>query len=120
MSILVFDGDCAFCTRSAGFITRRIKPSTEVQAWQALDLEPLGLTPDQCSTAVQWVDTSGEIRSGAAAITAMLKEAGVGWAALGTIGDLPGIRSVAAGTYRVIAKTRHRLPGSTAACDTSD
>jgi predicted DCC family thiol-disulfide oxidoreductase YuxK len=50
----------------------------------------------------------------------MLKEAGVGWAALGTIGDLPGIRSVAAGTYRVIAKNRHRLPGSTAACDTSD
>ena len=98
MSILVFDGDCAFCTRSAGFITRRIKPST----------------------AVQWVGTSGEIRSGAAAITAMLKEAGVGWAALGTIGDLPGIRSVAAGTYRVIAKNRHRLPGSTAACDTSD
>jgi predicted DCC family thiol-disulfide oxidoreductase YuxK len=120
MSILVFDGDCAFCTKSAGFITRRIRPTTDVQAWQSLELESFGLTADQCSTAVQWVSDSGQIKSGAAAITAMLKEAGPGWAALGTIGDLPGIRSVAAGTYRVIAKNRHRLPGSTAACDTSD
>jgi predicted DCC family thiol-disulfide oxidoreductase YuxK len=69
---------------------------------------------------VQWVSDSGQIKSGAAAITAMLKEAGTGWAALGAVGDLPGIRSVAAATYRVIAKNRHRLPGSTAACDTSD
>ena len=120
MSILVFDGDCAFCTQSAGFITRRIKPSTDVQAWQTLDLEPLGLTETQCSTAVQWVSGSGQIKSGAAAITAMLKEAGAGWAALGVLGDLPGIRSAAAGTYRLIAKNRHRLPGASAACDTSD
>ena len=120
MSILVFDGDCAFCTRSAGFITRRIKPRTDVQAWQTLDLESLGLTEAQCSTAVQWVGDSDENRSGAAAITAMLREAGPGWSALGAIGELPGVRSIAAATYRVIASNRHRLPGGTAACDTSN
>ena len=120
MSILVFDGDCAFCTRSAGFITSRIKPSTEVHSWQSLELEPLGLTAEQCSTAVQWVSDAGETRSGAAAITAMLKEAGAGWAALGVFGDLPGVRSLAAVTYRLIASNRHRLPGASAACETSD
>jgi predicted DCC family thiol-disulfide oxidoreductase YuxK len=120
MSILIFDGDCAFCTRSAGFITRRIKPGTGVQPWQAADLDALGLTPQQCSAAVQWVGNSGENRSGAAAITAMLREAGPGWSALGAIGELPGIRSLAAATYQVIASNRHRLPGSTAACDPSN
>ncbi len=120
MSILLFDGDCAFCTRSAGFITARIKPSTVVHAWQTLDLDELGLTPEQCSTAVQWVGDSGEIRSGAAAITAMLREAGTGWAELGAFGELPGIRTLAAGSYRVIASNRHRLPGGTPACEMPD
>ena len=67
MSILIFDGDCAFCTKSAGFITRRIRPTTDVQAWQSLDLESFGLTADQCSNAVQWVSDSGQIKSGAPA-----------------------------------------------------
>lgn len=120
MSILVFDGDCAFCTRSAGFITARIKPSTAVHAWQTLDLDELGLTPEQCSTAVQWVSNDGENRSGAAAITAMLREAGAGWSALGAFGELPGVRSLAAGTYRVIASNRHRLPGGSASCEMPD
>jgi predicted DCC family thiol-disulfide oxidoreductase YuxK len=120
MSILIFDGDCAFCTKSAAFITQRIRPSTDVQAWQSADLDALRLTPEQCSTAVQWVGDSGQIRSGAAAITAMLREAGPGWSALGAIGELPGVRSLAAATYRVIASNRHRLPGGTAACDTSN
>lgn len=120
MSILVFDGDCAFCTRAASFITTRIRPGTDIRAWQTLDLEPLGITEEQCSTAVQWVSDSRETRSGAAAITAMLREAGRGWAALGAFGELPGVRSLAAGTYRVVASNRHRLPGGGPACEMPD
>lgn len=120
MSILLFDGDCAFCTRAAGFITSRIRPTTEVHAWQTVDLDSLGVTPEQCSTAVQWVGDSGESRSGAAAITAMLREAGGAWSAMGALGELPGVRSLASGTYRVIASNRHRLPGGTAACELPD
>lgn len=120
MSILVFDGDCAFCTRSAAFITSRIKPRTQVRSSQSLELDRLGLTPEQCATAVQWVSDAQGIRSGAAAITAMLREAHGGWAALGAFGDLPGVRSIAAVAYRLIASNRHRLPGASAACETSD
>ena len=117
MSILIFDGDCAFCTKSANFITRRIRPRTEVRSSQSRDLAGLGLTPEQCALAVQWVGDGGEIRSGSAAITAMLREARGGWILLGRIGDWPGIRRMAALTYRVIASNRHRLPGGSAACD---
>ncbi len=120
MPILLFDGDCAFCTRSARFITDRIRPRADVIAWQAVNLADFGLTPQQCSTALQWVNDSGESRAGAAAITAMLREAGGGWSALGAFGDLPGVRSLAAVTYRVIASNRHRLPGGTAACELPD
>jgi predicted DCC family thiol-disulfide oxidoreductase YuxK len=120
MSILVFDGDCAFCTRAAGFITGRIKPTAEVRPWQSLDLDELGLTSEQCSTAVQWVGDSGETRAGAAAITAMLRKAGPGWAALGAFGELPGMRSLAAATYRVVASNRHRLPGGSPTCEMPD
>jgi len=120
MSVLVFDGDCAFCTTSANFITRRIRPRTEVRSSQSLDLAGLGLTSEQCALAVQWVGDDTSVRSGASAITAMLREAGTGWAALGRIGDLPGIRSAAGLGYRLIASNRHRLPGGTPACEMPD
>lgn len=120
MSVLVFDGDCAFCTRSAGFITRRIRPRTEVRSSQSLDLSALGLTPEQCALAVQWVGDDASIRSGAAAITSMLREGGRGWALLGTVGQLPGIRSAAELGYRVVASNRHRMPGGCAACEMTD
>ena len=49
LPVLVFDGDCAFCTTSAGVITRRLRRSPDdyaVQPWQHLDLDALGLTPE--------------------------------------------------------------------------
>ena len=47
--ILVFDGDCGFCTSSAGF-GRRLLGVEHVEPWQFLDLDELGLTPEQCDT----------------------------------------------------------------------
>lgn len=50
--LLVFDGDCAFCTSSARLLAR-IAPAAEMVAWQQIDLAELGLTEEAvCRCAV--------------------------------------------------------------------
>ena len=115
-AVLVFDGDCAFCTRSAQFAERRFAHGCEVKAWQRIDIEALGLTAQQCETAVQWVDSKGVISSGHVAIARLLIHSGRGWGILGRLLLVPGISHIAAVVYRWVARNRHRMPGGSAQC----
>jgi predicted DCC family thiol-disulfide oxidoreductase YuxK len=113
--VLVFDGDCGFCTTSAHFL-ERIGPDAEILAWQLTDLDSLGLTEERAADAVQWVAADGTIRSGHEAIAAVLGAAGPGWRVAGRILLLPGLSSLASRAYRLVAANRYRLPGGTPAC----
>jgi predicted DCC family thiol-disulfide oxidoreductase YuxK len=113
--VLVYDGDCAFCTSSVR-VLERIGPEAEIVAWQLTDLAALGLTEEAASAAVQWVEIDGTIHPGHEAIAAALDSAGGIWALAGRALLSPGIAPVAAGGYRLIAENRHRLPGGTPAC----
>jgi predicted DCC family thiol-disulfide oxidoreductase YuxK len=114
--VLVFDGDCAFCTSSVRWLERWVRRRPVIVAWQQADLNRLSLTAEQCSQAVQWVGADGRRAHGAAAIAATLRHGGSGWAVLGWVMSAPGIRWVAERVYRWVAANRHRLPGGTAAC----
>jgi predicted DCC family thiol-disulfide oxidoreductase YuxK len=114
--ILLYDGDCAFCSSCARAL-ERIHANAEIVAWQLTDLDALGVTAEQASDSVQWVELDGAVSSGHEAIAAMLKTAALPiWRAIGALILLPGVSSVAAQVYRVVAKNRHRLPGGTPAC----
>lgn len=115
--VLVFDGDCAFCTSCARLVEKRIGPDAEIVAWQLADLAELGVSEEQATAAVQWVEADGTVRSGHEAIAAMLKSSGSIWRIIGRILLLPGISWTAARAYRLIANNRHRLPGGTPACE---
>ena len=113
--VLVFDGDCAFCTSSAHLL-KRIGPEAEIVPWQLADLDELGITAAQATEAVQWIGIDGGVRSGHEAIAAALGTAGWPWRTAGHLIALPGISTLAAVTYRWIARNRYRLPGGTPAC----
>lgn len=113
--VLVFDGDCGFCTHSARWAQTRFGLE-HVQPWQALDLAEYGLTEQQCQSAVQWVDADGTASSGHEAVAAVLNQGGPAARAIGRIGLLPGVSTLAALAYRGVARIRHRLPGATDAC----
>ncbi len=115
--VLVYDGDCAFCT-SCVRLVEKIGPEAEIVAWQSTDLAKLGLTPEQAAAALQWVARDGTVRSGHEAVAATLKSAGSGWRIAGRVILLPGISWLAAKLYRLVAANRRRLPGGTPACDT--
>lgn len=105
---LVFDGECGFCRCSADFLRRRVQPNCEIVAWQSANLATLGLTPERCSEAVQWV-SEGRTFSGARAIAGVLKTGAPMWRVLGGLIDLPPLRPVAGAVYRLVARNRSRL-----------
>jgi predicted DCC family thiol-disulfide oxidoreductase YuxK len=113
--VLVYDGDCGFCTTCARFL-ERIGPDAEIVAWQLTDLAGLGITEEQAADAVQWVAADGTIRSGHEAIAAVLRSADRFWGIVGRALVLPGVSWLAARAYRLAADNRYRLPGGTPAC----
>lgn len=115
--LLVFDGDCAFCTRSVRFVERRIRRHPRIAAWQSLDLAELGLTQEDCEKAVQWIGADGTRAEAHVAVARTLVYGRRGWAVLGRIILLPGVRSLAGVVYRWVARNRHRMPGGTAQCN---
>lgn len=114
--VLVFDGDCSFCSTSMRFAERRIKPRCETIPWQSADLEGLGVTSARAEHEVLWVTPTGVVYGGAQAVAKALLSAGGGWAPAGALLMLPPLRWVALVVYRLVADNRHRMPGGTAAC----
>lgn len=124
LPVLIFDGDCGFCTRTARWIERRLRPQAgpdgpapvPVQPWQALCLADFGLSEADVSTAAYWVDAAGHPWRGSQGIARALVAMGQPWALAGWAMMVPPISWLARGVYRLIADNRHRLPGSTDAC----
>ena len=114
--VFVYDGDCSFCTMCVQLLERHLPRRPEVQAWQLMDLSALGVAEAEAAHSVQWVEVSGRISSGAAAVARLLVHAGGRWGLLGRLLLVPPISWVATGVYRLVAVNRHRLPGGTAAC----
>jgi|SRR3569833_4729781 predicted DCC family thiol-disulfide oxidoreductase YuxK len=114
--ILLYDGDCGFCTASARLIERRIPTKARLSPYQTADLAALGTTPERASGEVLWADDQG-VRGGARAIASLLVDAGGPWRALGLLMRVPPISWIAAGVYHVVTVNRFRLPGGTPACE---
>jgi predicted DCC family thiol-disulfide oxidoreductase YuxK len=117
--ILIYDGDCGFCTSVAAGISRRWAVPATATAWQSLGedgLSELGLTPEAAQQAAWWVDGDGRRFRGHRAVAKALLAAS-GWRRMAGAAILvPPVSWAAAVGYRMVVRYRHRLPGSTAAC----
>jgi predicted DCC family thiol-disulfide oxidoreductase YuxK len=114
--VLVYDGDCAFCTSSVRFIERRIPTTAEIVAWQFADLTALGTTAERAERELLWVHAPGQVVGGADAVAALLVDSG-GWRRVfGRAAQAPLLHWIARAVYRLVAANRHRLPGGTPAC----
>jgi predicted DCC family thiol-disulfide oxidoreductase YuxK len=113
--ILIFDGDCKFCSSSARAFVRMTKSRIPTSPYQRTDLAALGLRLQDCEQAVQYVSDRG-IESGHLAIAQGLIDSKTIWSLAGYVLKWPVITSIAFVVYHWIAKNRHRLPGGTPAC----
>lgn len=117
--MLVFDGDCAFCSSTIRVAKRLVKRLPRVVPHQQLDddaLRALGLDRVACATAVQFVGADGRVHAAERAVAEVLRAAGGVWRPIGAVLSLPVVRNVAGVVYRWVARNRHRLPGGTPAC----
>ncbi|MDL4777302.1 thiol-disulfide oxidoreductase DCC family protein [Actinomadura xylanilytica] len=114
--VLVYDGDCGFCTSSVRFMERHVPTSAEAVAFQFADLDALGTTAERAGHEVLWIDRAGRVSGGAEAVGRLLTDAGGPWRPLGVIIRVAPVSWAARGVYRLIADNRQRMPGGTAAC----
>ena len=119
--VLVYDGDCGFCTTSATWMRRHWpdETSSTILASHQLDRSEATastLSDRDLATSVWWL--SGDVRlSGSDAIAAALVEAGGSLSYLGrALGSRP-VSVIARPTYRFIARHRQWLPGATDSCE---
>lgn len=117
--VLVYDGDCGFCTRSALWIAGRWTAPARIVAWQTLGpdgLAAVGLTETDTRDAAWWIEPDGRRRRGHRAIAAAMAHAS-GWVRLtGRLLAVPPCSWLGALVYPLIARYRHRLPGGTPSC----
>jgi Uncharacterized protein conserved in bacteria len=114
--ILVFDGDCAFCTSSLNVLRRLIPAMPETVPFQCADLDDLGLTRQEAAERV-WFVTDRRQFGGQLALAAILRRQPVAWQrTLGWLATVPPWSWAADAVYDLLARNRHRLPGGTPAC----
>jgi len=122
--LLVFDGDCGFCTTSVNWAARHFRQPVDVEPWQRLDLDALGLTARDVERYAWWIEPAGESGSdelrkwrGHRAAGRALRSFGGLWPWAGALLLAPPPLSWLWATgYRLVSTFRGYLPGGTPAC----
>lgn len=122
--VLLYDGDCAFCSSSIRFAERWLG----TEGWEALPFQFANLSAlaeftdcqvseERAAHEVLWITPTRRVYGGAQAAARLLLRAGsplVAFAGAATL--LPPINLVATAVYRLVALNRQRLPGGTPQC----
>jgi predicted DCC family thiol-disulfide oxidoreductase YuxK len=105
--ILVYDGECDFCTRLARWVERhdrRGRVEAKPNQYPGL-IESLGLTREEVDRA-SWVVEGGRRFEGAAGISRVLRQLGGVWRVLGYLYLAPPVRWVEDRYYSRVARRR--------------
>jgi predicted DCC family thiol-disulfide oxidoreductase YuxK len=117
LPLLIYDGDCGFCQKSARLARTWSNGRITIAAWQDIpqQMQDLGLTDADGMEQVWCVDENGRLTGGAAAVNSVL--AGIWWARPFTwLYRLPLVQQLEDKVYRWVAENRTRLPGGTPQC----
>ena len=114
--VLIFDGDCGFCTSTANAVVRLSRVPVTAVAWQLTDVLQFGLTEQQTASRVYLV--LGDEKFGGHLAFAYLLFIQTNWLlkAVGWLLTVPPFCWLASIGYALVARFRHLLPGGTPAC----
>jgi predicted DCC family thiol-disulfide oxidoreductase YuxK len=112
---LLYDADCAFCTRTAAF-GPKLRLTALIVPMQSRDLPRLGVQPERAKREVPFVSPTGAVCYGHRAIAAMLRTGPLPMRLAGAALTIWPVSAVARLVYAWVSRHRHSLPGGTAAC----
>lgn len=114
--LLVFDGDCAFCTTWVNRLEAALPSFPPTTPYQWADLDALGVTLDDVQHYA-WFLTPKHQYGGHLAFSALLRsQPRIELRFAGWMLATPPFSWAAAVGYSLIARYRHLLPGGTPAC----
>ena len=116
-TVIIFDGDCAFCELWVGRLRRSLPVVPQTIPSQSADLERLGLSADDVAHYAWLITPERHIAGGAILRELLIHQPRLHLRFLGHLLGLWPITVIADGVYRLVAQNRHRLPGSQAACE---
>ncbi len=112
--LLIYDGACGFCIQSVGQLRRVVGERVGYAPFQEVERAFPGIPSESFRAAVQLVEPSGRVFSGAAAIFRVFALVpGRRWLSA-IYFRVPGAAPVADAVYRFIAARRGALPGTRA------
>ena len=118
--MLIFDGDCAFCTRCAEWGAANLKPWVATKPSQQVKPEDFGLTAEDFKKSIWLVNTKDPKIAPLAANRAVAKilqnQQNVFWRSFGIILDIWWVRPIASSVYFLVAANREKMPGATDEC----
>lgn len=116
--VLLYDADCGFCAKSAGWF-EPLRCRVHVTPLQSADLGALGITEAAALAEVHLVAADGSIQTGHHAIaTALATSGSLPIRSLGRVLGSRALDRLGRAAYSLLAKNRYRLPGGTAQCRT--
>jgi predicted DCC family thiol-disulfide oxidoreductase YuxK len=114
--VLVFDGDCGFCTTTANWIKKNSKVALEIAPYQWTDLRQYGLTAEEAAAKVQLVVGDKVFAGHNCMAKLLLIQPNLFLKLVGAVMVMPVIEPISARLYTWIAANRQKLPGGTPAC----
>ncbi|MEO3764646.1 DCC1-like thiol-disulfide oxidoreductase family protein [Streptomyces sp. B8F3] len=117
--LLLYDGDCGFCTGWADFGRRRFAPRVRIVPWQSVDPAVYGVPEERLLREVVLVEEAGQAPAGAPAappppggalaIAGTLRSGNRAGRLLGRALAARPVRRPAAAVYRLVSRHRYRL-----------
>jgi predicted DCC family thiol-disulfide oxidoreductase YuxK len=114
--VLIFDGDCGFCTTTANWIKKNSRVAIEISPYQWTELAQYGLTADEAAAKVQLVVGDKVFAGHNCMAKLLLIQPNVFLKLVGAVMVMPVIEPISAKLYTWIAANRQKLPGGTPAC----
>ena len=115
--MLVYDGDCAFCTTWVNRLQGWLPVFPPIRTSQSLSLEDYALTQEDVDRYAWYLTPSHQYAGHLAASALFRIQPGFGLRLVGWLMATPPLSWLAAAGYAFVAKFRGRLPGGTATCD---
>jgi predicted DCC family thiol-disulfide oxidoreductase YuxK len=115
-AVLIFDGDCGFCSACVRWGFRNLDTMPEAVPLQIAGLKQLGVPRVEAEGAV-WLVEANVRHRGHLAVAALLRmQRSRFWRMLGWVMRQPFLNGIFDFGYRTVVRYRHRLPGATENC----